>query len=376
MDLGVQLFTGSAMTSECMDADTINAKLNRIYYRKDIVSAYIGWNKDVDINSIADRLKREGTEIYFWLPVFSELSQLADFEPLIGIDGKKIGKIYDSGSDELFMFCCPANPKNTDIAIDIYERYYDNEIYDGIFLDKIRFPSFIGGLATVKSCYCEYCRSNFDLPSVEELTVKSTENPLGITTYNDLRYEMSPGFKKLFEYKSLAVFNSLERLCIYFKSKGLKISLDLFAPFMSVFTGQDYHRLLKLTDVVKPMLYKATNAPAGLPFEVHSYSRAFDNVDENAQRRSEHLKKIVSYNSTLISNEVKNIKRIISEKGLDVKLHAGIEINYIENIAPVTKKYIKESVASVNDADGIIASWNLNTMPDENIDCLLNEIGA
>ena len=66
------------------------------------------------------------------------------------------------------------------------------------------------------------------------------------------------------------------------------------------------------------------------------------------------------------------IKKVISENRLNTKLHVGIEVNYVEDIAPVTKEYIEESVSNVKEADGIIASWNLNTMPDHNIEHLLN----
>jgi len=374
MDLSVQLFTGSAVSPEKIDIRSIKDKLKRIYSRRHIAGAYIGWNKDVDLSDITELLKEKGTEIYFWLPVFSELSQLAGFKPLIGIDGKKIETIHNSGNEELFMFCCPANPINVEIAIGVYEKYYDNDLYDGIFLDKIRFPSFIGGAGTVTSCYCDYCRSKFDLPYENELDITDAANPLGITSYKDLRYDMDPAYKKLFDYKARAVFNSLENMCTYFRKRGLKICLDLFAPFISTFVGQDYHSLLEITDIVKPMLYNKTNAPAGLPFEINTYASAFDGNKENALKRKEHLLKTVGYGFGFIGREVEGINRIIKQKELNTKLHAGIEINCVENIAPVTKEYIKESVANVKSADGIIASWNLNTIPECNIDCLLDEM--
>jgi len=185
---------------------------------------------------------------------------------------------------------------------------------------------------------------------------------------------MNPAFRKLFDYKAGAVFKSLERLCAYFRGRGLKICLDLFAPFIAFFVGQDYHRLLCLTDIVKPMLYNITNAPAGIPFEVNTYAGAFDDSPENAAKRKNHLLSTVGYEDDFIRREVLGIKAIIDKNGLDTRLHAGIEVNYVEDIAPVTKEYICDSVTNVRDADGIIASWNLNTMPDCNIEYLLDAI--
>ena len=373
MELSIQLFTGSATTPEQMDVRKVVEKLNKIYDRTSISGAYIGWNKDVDISGLVKLLKDNGTDIYFWLPVFSELSLLAEFRPLIGIDGRKIEMLYSADNEELFAFCCPADPVNVEIAIGIFEKYYDKDIYDGIFLDKIRFPSFIGGLSTATSCYCEYCRSAFDLPTADDLDFEDIANPMEIRSYKDLRYEMNPAFSKLFEYKSEAVYRSLERLCSYFRSRGLKICLDLFAPAMAFFVGQDYHKLLKLTDIVKPMLYNMTNAPAGIPFEINAYAGAFDKNSENAAARLVHLSEVVGYHKAdFIKREVEGIKKIITQSELNTKLHAGIEVNYVENIAPVTKDYITQSVENVKSADGIIASWNLNTIPDSNIECLLD----
>jgi len=375
MELSIQLFTGSAMNPEKINTQDILNKLEMICDKTKISGAYIGWNKDADISVIIDFLKKKGTDIYFWLPVFSELSLLTEFEPLIGINGKKIEKVYDSGSDELFVFCCPANPKNVELAIKVFEEHYDNGLYDGIFLDKIRYPSFIGGLSTITSCYCDYCCSSFDLPAENELLYTDVKNPMGINRYTDLRYEMAPAYQRLFDIKAQAVYSSLERLCSYFKDRGYKICLDLFAPAVAFFVGQDYHRLLELTDIVKPMLYNKANAPAGLPFEINAYAGSFDSSVENVNARRAHFSNITGCDDKdFISKEVANIKKIIRQNGLKTKLHAGIEINYVEDIAPITEIYIKDSVINVKEADGIIASWNLNTMPESNIKCLLDAI--
>ena len=373
MELSVQLFTGSAITAEQIDISKIIKKLNNIYKRTNISGAYIGWNKDIDISGIINLLKDRGTDIYLWLPVFSELSLLADFKPLIGIDGKIIETLYNTDNEELFTFCCPADPENVKTVIDVFEKYYDKDIYDGIFLDKIRFPSFIGGLGTVTSCYCDYCRSVFDLPTQDDLDFEDIANPMGISVYKDLHYEMDPAYKKLFDYKANAVYRSLKQLCSYFKGRGFKICLDLFTPTTAFFVGQDYHKLLKLTDIVKPMLYNVTNAPAGIPFEINTYAGAFDKNPENAIARKIHLSEAVGYyEKDFIQREVEGIKSVITQNELKTKLHVGIEVNYVEDIAPVTGEYIRESVTNVKSADGIIASWNLNTMPEDNIMCLLD----
>jgi len=372
MDLNVQLFTGGCKDPADLDIPHVMKKLRRISERVKIKSALIGWNIDIDISEIYTFLKDAGTEVFLWLPVFSELDGMADFSSLIGRNG--VVKInYDRGNNESFNFCCPANPDNTDKVIDIYEKYYRHYDYDGIFIDKIRFPSFIGGQDTVFSCYCDYCRKNFNIPSPHDLSPDDATNPLGITGYSNLRYEMSDVYKKLFAYKDTAVFNSIKRLSDYFRKQKMKVGLDLFAPFVSCFVGQNYSLLLPLADMIKPMLYKITNAPAGLPFEIDVYSTAFDNIPINAVKRRKFLTDIVGYEDTdFINREVLGIMNIIKEQNLTTKMYAGIELNYVQDIAPVTNDYIKQSINAIRHSDGIVTSWDLNTTPDSHIDCLLS----
>jgi hypothetical protein len=371
MDLNIQLFTGSCTMAADLDTRVIISKLNRILEKTKITNAIIGWNNDADLSAIIPLLKQNGANVYLWLPVFSELHALADFLPLFASDNREVKTNYNIGNGEKFLFCCPANTKNSDKFIEVFEKHYDKGVYDGVFLDKIRYPSFFGGTGSVLTCFCDYCRSKYDLPEIGDLYPHENENPLGISSYNELRYNLKPSCKKLFDYKCDAVFHSLERLCVYFRGKGLKIGLDLFAPFMAYFVGQDYYRLIQLADFVKPMFYNITNAPAGIPFEINMYANAFDNDAQNAEKRKEQFLSYIGYGNSFINNEIAGIRKIIVDNGLKTMLYAGIEINYDEDIAPVTEDYIRESVKAAGGADGIVASWDLNTMPDSHIDSLL-----
>jgi len=372
MDLSVQLFTGNCIKPVGLDPRSIIGKLDRIKKKVKIVNAIIGWNKDTDLSEIISLLKYNGTDVYLWLPVFSELEALGCFSPLFGRDNEELKINYDLGNGENFSFYCPATPENVDRFIEIFEKHYDRKIYDGVFLDKIRYPSFIGGIDSVIVCFCDYCKSKYNLAEIGELPVFNDDNPLGISSYTDLRYDMQAAFKKLFDYKCDAVFHSLEHICAYFRKKKLKIGLDLFAPFLAYFVGQDYHRLVRLADFVKPMFYGITNAPAGIPFEINMYAKAFDNNAKNAKKRKERLLNFIGYGNGFINNEIAGIKKIIVENDLMTRLYAGIEINYNEQIVPVTGTYIKEGVKSMKEADGIVASWDLDTMQDSHIDFLLD----
>jgi len=361
------------MTPVVLDTRSLLDKINKILSKTKITSVFIGWNKDSDLSDIVQYLKRNGAEIYLWLPVFSELDSLVDFSPLIIGQGREKAEIsFSIGTEESFLFYCPSS--NIEKIISIYERYYNSDIYDGVFLDKIRYPSFIGGIQTVISCYCDYCMAGYDFPEPGMLLSANAANPLGIVSYKDLHYRLDEGFEKLFDRKCDVIYHSLENLCTYFRGKGMKIGFDLFAPFLAYFVGQDYSRILGLADFVKPMFYGMTNAPAGMPFEIDMYAKAFDDDSGNFEKRKKSFMDIVGCGDDFIGKEITGIKRIIDSNAYQTKLYAGIELNYIERIAPVTKEYIRESVTKISKCDGVVASWDLNTISDSHIDCFLESI--
>lgn len=50
----------------------------------------------------------------------------------------------------------------------------------------------------------------------------------------------------------------------------MKVGVDTFAPFIAYFVGQDIEKISELVGFVKPMMYRITQGPAGLPLEIDS----------------------------------------------------------------------------------------------------------
>jgi hypothetical protein len=276
---------------------------------------------------------------------------------------------FERGNGEQFRFSCPATSPGR--VIEVYEKHYADAGYDGVFLDRIRYPSFIGGFSSVLGCYCGHCRKHYPLPELRELAVRDTANPLGIGGYRNMHYSMDDAFKRLFERKCDAVFEAVSVLVGYFRGRGMEIGLDLFAPFIAYFVGQDCRRLLGLADFVKPMFYGVTNAPAGLPFELRQYACAFGGGEESAMLRKNALLSLIGGEAGLMGREIADMKRFVSENKLGARVCAGIEFNRIDGVADVDESYLRARLNEAADADGIVASWDLNTISAEHIDCLL-----
>ncbi|MDR0447347.1 MAG: hypothetical protein LBH07_01620, partial [Treponema sp.] len=246
----------------------------------------MGWSRDKKLyEKTAEFLTKRNIDFYLWFPVFSETGALKGLSPLVDFEGRQIinrGK----HEEEDFSFCCPNSSENIEKILEIFEREFASIKFNGIFLDKIRYPSFANGNGqrTVFSCFCPHCRETYEKEQLDvELLKKalvcptglggpsllSGQTPMGISSYRGCGEYVfdNPVLSRFFEIKACIIFKSLERICRYFRDRNYGIGLDVFAPFLSPFVGQDLDAFSGLCDFIKPMMYRATVAPAGLPFE-------------------------------------------------------------------------------------------------------------
>ena len=363
----VQIYTGEIHSApQPLDIPALISKFEQIYQKAHLDCVMIGENPDAEIDELADYLRQRGTDVYLWLSVFSGHRGLS---ALVNPQNKPVRQDYDP-DDEKFVFGCPGNPENIRYIKQIFEKYYQRRKYDGIFLDKIRFPGFSCGTEPVFTCFCPHCRANY--PVSDRIQIGNGENPLGITGYGNLKYTLADkNLDDLFAYKAEAVTASLISLIAYFREKKYKIGLDLFAPFLSYFVGQDYAALAPYADFIKPMFYRKTYAPAGLPFEIDKYANAFGGSLQEIEKRRLYLYKMLQTSAIDMSFINREIKAMRSHIGT-AKLYSGIEVNYHEKIAPVKASYIKENIRMTENVDGFALSWDLCGTPDENLKAALD----
>lgn len=215
-----------------------------------------------------------------------------------------------------------------------------------------------------------------EMDNISNKVIVSEDTPFGITEYINGKYKFKNKiWEDFFKIKSQNIYNALVDISSYFKSKGLKIGIDTFSPFLSYFTGQDLEKLQELADFIKPMMYRITKAPAGLPFE---FERLIDeSVHENKETVKRNLLDILGIRE--YEGDIYPIKFALEEidfmtKNLVKDIYVGIEINKKEIIAPVTPKYISENISNINKTTvkGYVLSWDLLSAPKENIDEVIN----
>ena len=195
---------------------------------------------------------------------------------------------------------------------------------------------------------------------------------LGITEYRgNGKYIFKDNvLRDFFRLKADIIYKNMQQICMFFREKKYGIGFDVFAPFLSPFVGQDLARLSCLCDFIKPMMYRVTNAPAGLPYETESFFQQTgceglaeklkfyrllgikDDFDENP------------FDLEFAAKELENMTKVSA-----CHVYAGVEINRVEEIAETDTDYIEETLRAYakTGIGGFALSWNLLDMPQENI---------
>ena len=385
-EISVQIFSGGFL-NEALDFEQVENKLRPLLSCLRVNKLIMGWAFSKELyEKTAELLKKYNTEFYLWFPVFSETGSIRPLAGLVDIDGEKIQYNKNNNSED-FSFCCPNDPDNIEKILDIYENEFASIPFDGIFLDKIRYPSFGQGnkkgegKKSVFSCFCSHClekykQNNFHVQDLKEAVSRYASTLLGIKTYNgNGKYEFEdPVIAQFFMLKSAFIFQSLKSICDNFRKRNLHIGFDVFAPFLSAFTGQDLLSLSGICDFIKPMMYRITQAPAGLPYEAEMLLRetGFAETDLNDNNNRQSLEKILGVDSKTIPFNLDFTSRELKNLSAHSKcpVYAGLEINRKINVADTNPEYIKETIHSYLDTgiNGLALSWDLMDVPKENLE--------
>ena len=396
LEIILQIFSGG-FSAKTVSYETVEKKLLSVLPKLPVSKVIMGWSKNMMLyEKTADFLVKNNIDFYLWFSVFSETGALKDQSPLVDFLGQQHKRPKDH-ADEDFTFCCPNDPVNIKNILDIFEENFSTIPFTGIFLDKIRYPSFAQGEkpgdkpGSVFTCFCSHCKAeyekeNFDIDKLiyntsqfKSITLNSASAPLGITTYKgNGEYEFEdPVMSRFFSLKADFIFRKMQQICNFFREKGFAIGLDVFAPFLSPFVGQNLLKLSNLADFMKPMMYRLTNAPAGLPFEMEAMLSGTGSINTI---QAQDFYKLLNFNPNKkvfdLEFTVNELRNLVSASSCPI--HAGMEINHIKNLAEITPPYIEETIKAYTDAgvQGLVLSWDLLEAPEENVEKVVEVING
>jgi len=345
-------------------ADQIVDRIDAVAAKIPVKKVIIGWTVDKDIYArVGEYLHAHDIEMLLWLPVFAETEEMCDNEPAVDLNGE-IPANYDLAAGEGFRFNCPSRPENAANVVAIYDGHFADCGFDGVFLDRIRTQSFVSGVSGVLSCGCPVCAEKFVAEGVDLEAVRTAWAEKGDAFFSVTGYEPLGGFTfaeplaaAYFEAKGHVVSGAVASIADSLRARGLKVGMDLYAPFMAQFVGQDYAILSRHADFIKPMLYRQTFAPAGMGFEYDLLKKAVPGAEGYPD---------FAMDTDFLHSQLQAMEPYACGK------YPGIEINYREVVAPTSPEYVTESLDAVmqHGFDGAVLSWNIMEAPDSHISCL------
>lgn len=283
------------------------------------------------LKEICDRAHRRGVKVHQWSSLFSEYDDRANFDPVLGLDGKPHEKIYG----ENFNFRCSASERNVELYMDIQAESMRGADFDGVFLDRVRYPSITNGAL---ACFCPQCVKRYRADGIDPEKLTNQQ----IVGYENGRHQFADPMVSAFHaHRARRIVHAVEMV----KERFGEVSLDLFPPALAYLVGQDLEALAPLAAFVKPMLYRYTTAPAGLPYEEEAFG--FRMPAEEQVRAFETIHPGVMW---------------------------GVEGGFIPGVAEMTPERIRESLAVIreNGGTGVCASWSAIAFPEDNLEVFLN----
>lgn len=348
----LQLHTGS-FTSQHTTAKEVREKLTPILESLSIKGIILGWNTNKDLNEqLLSYFHQQNILCYLWLPVFSELDALKPASPILSIHGKQ-GENVSVIEDESFTFFCPTQKETIQYVKEIYEEHFASLSFDGVFLDKIRYPSFANGYEEGFGCFCDQCKARFEKDGVDVSYIKEMIVHHDLAFLNDGAIPTKDTYSDaklshFYQVRASWITQAVQELIHYFHNQKKQVGLDVFAPFFAYQVGQDIEQLSKEADFIKPMMYRYTSAPAGMKYEYDAMIQHFP-LEEGS-----------SIDPSSIAQLAPQIEAL---KKASCAIYPGIELNPIEDICTVNSQRLQENLTYVHSSfDTLVCCWNVLLM--------------
>ncbi len=357
------------------------ARLHEACQRLPISMVLLDWEVSPQIEeAVAQETYSMGAKLYRWQTWLTGDSQadLPQEWATVGLDGNPIPG-YENDPD--FSFICPNRSAVQIFLSERLEAIAAKGIYQGIFLDRIRFPSPALDPAHLLGCFCRDCTrmaadTGLELENARRAIRSMLEQPetaieLAQALLDDPGRSNNP-LSQYLDFREQSISHVVWEAKQLAVSLGLEIGLDCFSPSLTRMVGQNLAALGTYSDWIKLMTYPRVWGPAGVSFELLGLVDWLLNygLPENdvlsIVRSSSRLpvpqtrKEFCA--SGLPSSSVKlELERCRSET--TGPLLAGIPLVELKTIHESTDSEINGDLQASRAADGLVLSWDLWQIP-------------
>ena len=341
--------------------------------------------------AIMEHCKRRGVPVSLWTMVFADrprsLSSLPYAEDARGKTGYgALGVWGDIGKgDEKFLFHCPSAVRDDEEGIARAIHFAKAVGAQGLFLDRIRYPSPANGLEFLGACSCPRCREAYAIwsgepwPDLAELAIRCAAD--GAQGADRFLAEAEGALR----FRSSLVTKTVARYAEAAHNANLRVGLDLFAPSLATFVGQDYRALSAHVDFMKPMLYCKAFATSGLPLEFRLLMRGLEQSGVEAAKARDFVSRFSgidaealdivhaggSFPTSFAASEFRRGLCLIDPSSrYKPEMYAGIELVDHEAYATKIDESVRDSYLKSLSGRSIAVCWNILYVPREHIDAI------
>ena len=351
----------------------------------------LGWDIPPRLVEVCEKeARRVNAQLFRWQPLLTG-DGVFPVKPrfqVTGLSGRCVAGHLEMPE---FTFMCPNNPDLNEALFLHLENIFSQGIYDGIFLDRMRYPALSNNPVNNISCFCPHCpkRANafgLDLVHIQEQIKLMLTTQGGILNF--IEVILHPGkqggltipqltLRKFLDFRANSITRIVRKTEKLARAHGWKVGLDCFSPTLAYSVGQDLKALDAVGDWIKVMTYLHTFAPAGIPFEVNGW------LDFITNKKALVMEKAIPWLSQITRLSIPQEQETLIKVGLPAptlerelskagsvgqgKLFAGIELVAVKGITNIDPLWLERDMRVLKDtgADGIVLSWDLWHMREE-----------
>jgi hypothetical protein len=350
----------------------------------------IGWNLAGELeNACFDLCSKQGKELYRWQPLLCSDGIIFPKKEwrTVGLSGKPVEGFMNLPE---FTFLCPNNPH-------VYEAVESNllsilkkDIFQGVFLDRIRFPSPMTNPREQLACFCPYCckkasEQGIDIQEVKNILESLLKDKKLITAFIPFLFPQAAQesydsdaqkIQRFFQFRLDSVSEFAGKISDTIKNHyPVSIGLDCFSFCLTRSVGQDLARLSACSDWIKVMTYGHTMGVAGLPFELSAIVTWLEATELFNEKEALDLvsgavhlplgKTISALVNKGLSPESLNHEIQQALQACGNELYAGIELVDEADITHLTDSQIAGDFRRFlgSGAHGAVLSWDLWHIP-------------
>jgi hypothetical protein len=383
MQIAIQYLEGGTPAAEISPGEA-RRRLRAAFDCLPLEKVLVGWDLPaILMESVAEECALHKAALYLWQPLLT--SQWPDPpDPswrVTALDGKPLPEQKPE-----FTFLCPNQPGARESILRQMSSAIAEGHYQGIFLDRIRFPSPAKSPERHLGCFCPACceiagKMDLDLNEIRWEILRLVQTLTGRHDYvrmllsSSTLFEPQGALEKFLRFRQQSISSFVSLAAQAAREADLRVGLDCFSPGLARMVGQDLAALSTACDWIKVMTYLRALGPASIPYELlgladwlaaseeESESAALGCLAEAARWSLPATREGVLRGGLPASILTEELHQ--GRSACAVPLLAGIELVEMPGVCILNETQVRADAAALHTAapDGVVFSWDLLLMP-------------